>query len=332
MTPLQYEGKPGPPAEILSFLKKNTKRFFSAREIAESLNITRHLVYESIALLRDCGYNIEASRNQGYNLISSPDSILPVEIAAGLKCKVLANRIFAFKTINSTNITAINYAKNGLGEGVLVIADSQKKGRGRLGRKWHSPPGKGLYFSLVLRPDLPPDRVAGLSLMAGLALIRTITDLTGVQVQMKWPNDILFEKKKLAGILVELVAEPDKVEYMIVGIGVNVNHDRKDFPLSLQRKSTSLKIITKKEIQRVALLQKILVEFESLYHIFCRHGFKYISSELIKRSAIIGDRITLSIGKKKITGKAIGFDDMGGLIIKSKQGLRSYSAGEVTLR
>jgi BirA family biotin operon repressor/biotin-[acetyl-CoA-carboxylase] ligase len=328
----QYEGKPGPSAEVLSFLKKNDNRFFSSREIAESLNITRHLVYESISSLRGFGYNIEASRNQGYKLISSPDSILPIEIAAGLKCKILANRIFSFKTIASTNTTAINYAESGLPEGTLVIADSQKKGRGRLGRKWHSPPGKGLYFSLILRPELPPDRVAGLSLMAGLALIRAIIDFTGAPVQMKWPNDILFNKKKLAGILVELVAELDRVEYMILGIGVNVNYNRKDFPLGLQRKSTSLKIITKKKIQRVALLQNILAEFESLYQIFCRHGFKYISSELINHSAVIGNRITLSIGKGKITGKAVGFDDMGGLIVKTKQGLRSYSAGEVTLR
>jgi len=326
------DGKPGAPAKILSYLKNANAHFASSREISEALTVTRQVVYDSIAYLRGCGYNIEASRNQGYRLISSPDSILPVEIAAGLKCKRLAGRIFAYEKIDSTNLTAHDFAKNGFPEGTLIIADTQKKGRGRMGRKWHSPSGKGLYFSLILRPDLPPGRIAGLSLITGLALTRAINNIAGIQTMMKWPNDILYEKKKLAGILVELAAELDRVEYLIVGIGVNINFNKKDFPLSLQHKSTSLKIITKKKIPRVTLLQNVLVQLESLYNNFCRHGFKYIGSELIQNSAVIGKRVTLSAGKKKVDGKAVGFDDSGGLIVKSKSGLRSYAAGEVKLR
>ena len=142
----------------------------------------------------------------------------------------------------------------------------------------------------------------------------------------------MFEKKKLAGILVEMTAELDRVDYLIVGIGVNVNFKRQDFTKSLQRKSTSLQLITNKEIPRIKLLQNILAQFEKLYGNFCSHGFKYIGSELIKNSAVLGKRITLINGKKKITGTAVGFDDSGGLIVKSKSGLRSYPAGEVTLR
>jgi len=326
------DGKPGPVVKILSYLKNTNARYASSRELSEALTVTRQVVYDSIAFLRGCGYNIEASRSQGYRLISSPDSILPIEIAAGLKCKTLAGQIFAYGKIDSTNLTAHCYAKNGFSEGTLIIADCQKKGRGRMGRKWHSPAGKGLYFSLILRPDLPPGRIAGLSLITGLALSRAINKITGINTTMKWPNDILYEKKKLAGILVELAAELDRVEYLIVGIGINVNFNKKDFPLSLQRKSTSLKIITKKEIHRAMLLQNVLVQFENLYRNFCRHGFKYISSELIQNSAVIGRQVALSTGKKKITGKAVGFDDSGGLIIKSKSGLRSYAAGEVRLK
>lgn len=326
------DGKTGPPADILAFLKKNSSHFTSSREISEALSITRHIVYDSISFLRDCGYVIETSRNQGRKLIKSPDSLLPVEIAAGLKCRTIASRIYSYKSVDSTNITAHNLAKNGLPEGTLIIADSQKKGRGRMGRKWHSPSGKGLYFSLLLRPELPPDKIAGLSLATGLALIRAIDIAAGIQTQMKWPNDILYKKKKLAGILVELVAELDRVEYMIVGIGINVNHTKRDFPLSLQLKSTSLKLINRKAVSRTALLQEVLVQFESLYRLFCLHGFKYLRSELIEHSAVINKRVALSAGKQKITGLAIGFDDIGGLIVKSKNGLRSYSTGEVSFR
>lgn len=326
------DGKPVIATDILAFLKRNNSRFVLSREISESLNMTRQLVYESVAYLRDCGYQIEASRNEGYKLIYSPDTILPFEIAAGLSCRTFACRIFSYELIGSTNEAAHNFAKAGLPEGTLVVANTQSKGRGRLGRKWHSPPGKGLYFSLILRPNLPPGKTPGLSLTAGLAIIRAIYTTTGLKMQMKWPNDILNDKKKLAGILIELAAELDRVEYVIVGIGVDVNHDKKDFPRSLQKTATSLKIITSKEVPRIALLQNILTQFEQLYANFCQHGFKYIGSELKQHSAVLGKRVTLSLGRKKITGQALGFDDNGGLLIKSRSGLRSYTAGEVTLR
>lgn len=328
----QHDGRPGPAASVLAYLKTSTDKFLTSREIAGSLNSTRPIVYESISQLRSIGYGIEASRNRGYRLVSIPDTIAAVAVSSGLRCKRLANRIFSFAEIDSTNTFAHELAEQGFPDGTLVIADSQIKGKGRMGRRWHSPKGKGLYFSLILRPKLPPDRMAGLSLMAGLALIRAIKDLAGTPTLMKWPNDILYQKRKLAGVLVELVAELDKIEYMIVGVGVNVNNRKKDFPLGLQLKSTSLKVITGKEHKRAELLQEILVEFENLYETFCRHGFSYIGTELKQHSAVVGKRVTLTAGKVKVTGLAVGFDDMGGLIIKSKSGLRSYSAGEVTLR
>lgn len=326
------DGKPGVATDILAYFKRNNSRFVPSREISESLNVTRQLVYESVAYLRDCGYQIEASRNEGYKLIHSPDTVLPLEIAAGLSCRTFACRIFSYEMIGSTNEAAHYFAKTGLPEGTLVIANTQSKGRGRLGRKWHSPAGKGIYFSLILRPNLPPDKTPGLSLTAGLAIIRAMYTISGLKMQMKWPNDILYNRKKLAGILIELAAELDRVEYIIVGIGINVNHIKKDLPRSLQRTATSLKIITKKEVSRITLLQNILVQFEQLYGNFCRHGFKYIASELNQHSAVLGKRVTLSLGKKKITGKVMGFDDNGGLLIKSRSSLRSYTAGEVTLR
>ena len=327
-----YDGKPGAYAQVLEFLKKNVNGFSSSREIAESLNISRQYIYDAVAFLRVNGYLIDASRHEGYRLVESPDKLTPVGIASGLACRRFAGRIYVYDEIGSTNAAALELAKSGQPEGTLVVAERQSKGRGRMGRKWYSPPGKGLYFSLVLRPKLPIERISGLSLVVGLGIVRALKNATGCQFQIKWPNDILHGKKKLAGILVEMSAELDRVQFMIVGIGVNVNQDRKDFPLGLQRKATSLKIACGGPVSRLGLVREILVQFESLYVNFCRHGFEYLASELIEHSAIINKKITLRIGSKKITGKAVGFDDCGRLLVKNKRGLMSYPAGEVTFR
>jgi BirA family transcriptional regulator, biotin operon repressor / biotin---[acetyl-CoA-carboxylase] ligase len=327
-----HDGYPGISAQVLTYLKNHNARLVQAREIKESLNTTRQRIYESITYLRECGYQIESNTNEGYRLTKSPDTILPVEIAANLSSHTLGCRIFSYHSIGSTNEAAHGFAKAGLPEGTLVIAERQTKGRGRMGRKWHSPPKKGLYFSLVLRPKLPPFKIPGISLMAGLAVLRAIHATTGTTTLMKWPNDILFEGKKLAGILIELKAELDRVEYLVVGIGINVNHLRKDFSLTLGTKATSLKIISKKDIFRAELLRNFLIQFEKLYENFCRHGLKYMSPELISCSSVLGKRVNLNMGKKRIIGQAVGFDDNGGLIIKNKTGLNSYSSGDVTSR
>jgi BirA family biotin operon repressor/biotin-[acetyl-CoA-carboxylase] ligase len=326
------EGSPGLAAQVLSYLKTHNGRFAPAREIKESLNTTRQKVLDCITFLREVGYGIETKPNDGFRLISSPDTILPVEITAGLSCRRFGCRVFSYNSVGSTNHTAHDFAKAGMPEGTLVIADSQTKGRGRLGRTWHSPPGEGLYFSLILKPKLLPAQTPGLSLIAGLAVIRAIYSITGQKMLMKWPNDILSDNKKLAGILIELEAELDRVDYVIVGIGVNVSHEKKDWPGQIRKIATSLKIETNKNITRAMLLQQILIQFEKTYDNFCLHGLKYIAKELLECSAVLGKKVSLSVGKKKITGLVVGFDDNGGLLIKNKAGLKAYSAGEVTLR
>lgn len=326
------DARPGLAADILAFLKQGNSDHISSKVLAESFSITRQSVYEAIAYLRGCGYKIDANRREGYKLIATPDLLLPMEIAAGLKCRTFARKIYSYQSIGSTNTVAQELAKAGLPEGTLVVADKQTKGRGRLGRTWHSPSGVGLYFTLILRPNLSPDKIAGFSLVAGLAIVRAINDVSGIEARTKWPNDVLYKSKKLAGVLVELAAELDKINFMVVGCGINVNHRKKDFPLSLQRKSTSLRLINKESISRVALLQNVLTQFESLYDNFCKHGFKYLRNELLEYSALINKRVSLSVGRTRITGKVMGFDDVGRLLIKNKKGLMSYSAGEVTLR
>lgn len=326
------EGRPGLAAQVLTYLKGHNRRFSAVREIKESLTTTRQQVLDCIAYLREAGYQIETIPDDGFRLTSSPDIILPVEIAAGLTCRIFGKRIFSYQSIGSTNETAHIFAVAGLPEGTIIVAEKQSKGRGRLGRKWHSSPGKGLYFSIILRPKMPLAQTPGLSLIAGLAVVRAIYAAAGLKVSMKWPNDILNDGKKLAGILVELEAELDRVDYVIVGIGVNVSHQKKDFSRQLSRTATSLKIAGGREVTRAALLQSILLQFEKFYDNFCHHGLKYIGTELLECSSVLGKKVSLSMGKKKITGLAVGFDDNGGLLIKNKNGVRAYSAGDVTTR
>jgi len=327
----EANGIPGVQAQILAYLKAHKGKSVSAREIKESLNISLHRVYDSIAYLRSCGYELKADAG-GYELGENPDTILAVEVAAGLDCRILGCRIFSYQSLVSTNETAHGFAQAAFPEGTLIIADMQTRGRGRLGRTWHSPPGRGLYFSIILRPKLPPIQTPGISLIAGLAVIRAINNLTGVALKLKWPNDVLYNSRKLAGILVELEAELDRVEYAIVGIGVNVSGKAGEFPRSLAGKAASVEMIYRRPIPRARILQEILREFEKLYVNYCRHGLKFTGPELVANSAVIGKNVTLQFGKKRITGKAIGFDDNGGLIIKSKHGIRAYAAGEVTSR
>lgn len=325
------EGGPGAASQVLAYLKTHNGRFASVKEIKESLNITRQKALDSITYLREAGYLIETKSDDGFRLISSPDTILPVEINAGLSCRKFGCRVFSYNSVGSTNHTAHDFAKAGMPEGTIVIADTQTKGRGRLGRHWYSQAGKGLYFSLILRPKLMPSQTPGLSLIAGLAVIRAIYAITGHKMLMKWPNDILSHDKKLAGILIELEAELDRVDYVIVGIGVNVNHLKKDFPRQLNRIATSLKIETGINLTRSVLLKQILIHFEKIYDNFCYHGLKYLAKELLECSAVYKKKVSLSLGKRKIAGIAVGFDDNGGLIIKGKNGLQAYSAGEVTM-
>jgi BirA family biotin operon repressor/biotin-[acetyl-CoA-carboxylase] ligase len=332
MTESTYDSGLKQAADILVILKKHSEKTLSSRDIASALSITQQRVYDSISYLRSCGFGIDANRKEGYKLTGTPDNLSPVEIAAELKSRRFGCRIYSYKSVGSTNTIAQGLAKSGYPEGTLVIADTQTKGKGRLGRRWHSPPGKGLYFTIILRPNIPPDRIAGLSLVAGLAVVRAVKEVTGIVSQTKWPNDVLYKNKKLAGILVEVAAELDRINYMVLGCGINVNTQKKNLPLSLQMKSTSLRIISGKDIPRVQLLKSVLKHFEDLYDNFCRHGFGYVAGEIIYNSAVVGKRVTLVIGKQKITGKAVSIDDDGRLVLKSKAGLMSYPAGEVSLR
>src|SRR6202142_2836025 len=240
-------------AKILSALRENPDGV-SGAELAEQLKISRAAIWARIEELRKLGYDIEASPHFGYRLVSSPDALHADDLLARLgKTKIIGRDIRVFEQTTSTNDVIEKLARDGVKEGAVVFAESQTKGRGRLGRKWISPERKGLWFSVLLRPDLRPQEATQLTVASATALRRAIQSATGLQPEIKWPNDILIGGKKVAGILTELNAELDKVRYVILGIGIDVNLDANEFPVELKKNATSLKIENGETVSRAKL-------------------------------------------------------------------------------
>jgi len=315
---------------VLESLSAYVGRYLTFDELEHSSRLSRLDVKAALKHLADAGFDIHES-GKGHALLSIPDSISPIMLHCGLKCKVMGSEIHSYKTIGSTNEAARRLAEASAGEGTIVIAEKQTRGRGRLGRTWHSVSGQGLYFSVILRPKVDFARLPALSMVAALSICRAI-ESCGLKAEIKWPNDCLLDGKKVAGILVELSAELDRVDYAIMGIGINVNHRPDDFPSNLRSTATSLYCITDSKVNRADLFRKFLIDFEKSYHTFQRYGFRLIAPEIIKRSAVIGKKITLVLGRKKLSGIALGFDINGALRVKDKDGVKNFSAGEVSLR
>ncbi len=317
-------------AEILRVLLESQGKSLTITHLSRLTKIEKRDLRQAIKHLKESGVDISAGRQ--YSIDSLPDKILPSIIYCGLKSGTLGREIHSFKSIGSTNETARRLAESGSPEGTLVIAEKQTKGRGRLGRSWHSPSGTGLYFSLILRPKIPYSRLPALSLVAALSISRTLNKISGSDIRIKWPNDCLLSNRKIAGILVEMSAELDRVSYVILGIGINVNTPKSDFPLRLRSKATSLAVETGKTHSRGDILRGLLQDLEKSYKNFCSYGLRFIAPELVKRSAVIGREITFSLGKKKYAGRALGFDENGGLRVRTGDGVRTLAAGEITLR
>lgn len=290
----------------------------------------RKAIKKAIEELVNSGIHIDSRR--GYEIESFPDTIPAPLFLSGLKSRMMGREVYSYKTIGSTNETARRMAESGAPEGTIILADRQTKGRGRLGRSWHSAAGLGLYFSLILRPRIPIDRVPALSLVAALSICRITDRVAGLNSRIKWPNDCLIGTRKMAGILVEVSAELDRLSYAVLGIGININHRKMDFPRELRSIATSIAIAAGQMIERVGFLQKLIYEFEKSYNNFTRYGLRFIGPELVERSTVIDQNITIRIGKKKISGRAVGLDQNGALRMLTDKGVRIISAGEVTLR
>lgn len=311
--------------KILDFLKKKHD-YVSGEEISSHLNITRQALWKHIQELRDSGYDIVAVPHLGYKLISSPDRLTSYEVSHGLNTKLIGKKNHYFDTVSSTNDTALQLAMEGSPEGAVVIAESQTKGKGRLGRSWFSPKYKGIYISLILRPKILPNQAALLTLMCAVSICEAIKEKTDLTSQIKWPNDILIHHKKVGGILTELNAETDLSRFLVVGMGLNVNNDKK----SIVSGATSLKEQKRQDINRLELLQEVLRKIEANYLAFQGNDGEFVIKKWREWNITIGKRIRVICQNQHIEGQAIDIDNDGGLLIRNDAGLvQKVMAGDV---
>ena len=319
-------------AKILSALRENPDGV-SGAQLADRLQISRAAVWARIEELRKIGFDIEAGPHFGYRLTGEPDALLADDLLARLgKTKAIGRDIRVFEQTTSTNDVIEKLARDGVKEGVVVFAESQTKGRGRLGRKWISPARKGLWFSILLRPDLRPQETTQLTVASATALRRAIQSETGLKPEIKWPNDILIGGKKVAGILTELSAELDKVRCVVLGIGIDVNLDAGELPAELKKTATSLKIETGETVSRAELASAILRELDEDYSRVCAGKFQKIADEWEEHCATIGRNVTVQIGDRKIRGRAESLGEDGALLLRTEHGhLERITGGDVTL-
>jgi BirA family biotin operon repressor/biotin-[acetyl-CoA-carboxylase] ligase len=305
----------------------------SGAELSQRLGISRAAIWARVEELRQLGYDIEASPHLGYRLLNSPDVLHADDLLARLgKTKVIGRDIRVFQETTSTNDVVEKLARDGAGEGVVVFAESQTKGRGRLGRRWVSPAQKGLWFSFLLRPKLRPQETTQLTVAAAAALARAIRSETGLEPEIKWPNDILIRGKKTAGILTELNAELDRVKYVIVGIGVDVNVTVSEFPSDLRKIATSLKIETGKAVSRPALATAVLRELDQDYARITEGRFAAVADEWEAHCTTLGHDVVIRIGDRQLRGRAESLGEDGALLLRTDHGhLERIIGGDVTL-
>ncbi|MEA1939405.1 MAG: biotin--[acetyl-CoA-carboxylase] ligase [Candidatus Caldatribacteriota bacterium] len=306
--------------DILKYLKD--KEYVSGEVLALKLNISRVAVWKRIQKLKDIGYKIISDQSLGYCLVSRPDLLLPQEIQKGLSTNYIGQKIYYFHELESTNITAKEKAlsvKQKTDEGTIIIAEKQIGGKGRLGRKWFSPTG-GIWLSILLYPQLSPSYIPRITLITAVAVVKAIEKSIQIKSQIKWPNDILINGKKVCGILTEMSAELDLINWVIVGIGLNANINQEEFPEELKNESISLKKVLGEEISRVKLVQIFLEEFEKYYEMLKRKESILILNEWKMYSHTLGKKIKVNIGEKVIVGKAIDINEKGALILKKEDG------------
>ncbi len=320
-------------AKILTALRTVASGGISGSDLAQQLEISRAAVWARIEDLRALGYEIEASPHQGYRLVTEPNVLHADNLLSRWPtAKVIGRDIRVFQETTSTSDIVEKLALDGVKEGIVVFAESQTQGRGRLGRKWWSLPGKSLLFSVLLRPDLRPQAATQLVVAAAVSLARASHQQTGLEADIKWPNDILLRGKKVAGILTELSAELDHIKHVILGIGVDVNQTPADFHGEIRKSATSLKMETGAEVNRAALATAIMQALDQDYARVRAGQFAALASEWGQRCSTLGRRVTIRVGDRLIQGRAEALDHAGALLVRTQFGrLETIIGGDVTL-
>ena len=315
---------------VLAFLAEAGDEFVSGEAISDKLGLTRAAVWKHVEALRAAGYRIDAVPARGYRLAAVPDRLTPLEIRPLLNTHDLGQTLHWYEEIGSTSDRAKELAEEGAEHGEVVIAEAQTAGRGRRGRAWVSPPRRNLYFSVVLRPELPPARAPELTLVASLAICDALRQ-AGVAAGIKWPNDVLASGRKIAGVLTELAAEPDRVHWVVVGAGVNVNARREDFPEELRDEATSVLLERGQAAPRALLAAACFTALEDWVDRHAEEGFGPIRDAWRARSVTLGREVRVQEAARELRGVAEDIDDAGALLVRTPAGVERVLAGDVAL-
>jgi len=303
----------------------------SGEELARRLGCSRAAVWKRIGALRRAGYRIDGRRADGYTLAATPDRLGLPELGPHLRGAW--RRIHWLEEVDSTQRVARELAREGAPEGTTVVAERQSAGRGRLGRQWHSPAGVNLYCSIVLRPPLAPVAVPQIALVVGAAVAAAIADETGRAPAIKWPNDVLLDGRKVAGILTEMESEMERVHHVVAGIGVNLNAPLASFPRDLREKAGSLLSLTGRRIDRAAFTGRLLAALEARYGRYLSVGLSSVRAEWESYSCLTGTEVCVASPEGEVSGRALGLDDDGALRLRRADGrVVRVIAGEVTIR
>lgn len=318
----------------LKILMDNIGEFVSGEEISDHLGVTRAAVWKHVDQIREEGYIVESVSRRGYRLVDIPDKIDEIVIKQRLSTEILGSKIVSVNSTESTNTLAKELASEGCEEGTVIIADEQIGGKGRMGRSWVSPPKKGIWMSIILKPRIAPAKAPLITSMAAIAVARAIEIVTGLKPAIKWPNDILIDDKKVCGILTEMQGDMDAIHYVVVGIGINVNLDMEDFPQEIEDRATSLKIESGEFISRAKIIREVLKELEEVYAQYVKTGdSESIISEIEANSATIGKRIRVTGVNINIEGVAVDIADDGALMVMLDDGqMRKIMSGDVSVR
>lgn len=313
---------------LLGGLLKRRGEHVPGGELARALGISRAALWKRISSLRKRGFTIEAGRGKGYRLIGVPD--LSPEILRSSVRGALGRRVVFIDTVDSTNEIAMELAASGAAHGTAVVAESQKKGRGRLGRRWVSPGGKNIYLSVVLRPEVRPRQAGLLTLMAAAAAAAALKEVAGLDVRIKWPNDLIVGGRKLGGVLTEVRSEPDRVLFAVAGVGVNVNMRAGEFPADFRDSATSVFMETGRTYSRTALMAALLDAFDAELLMFREKGGGPLLARMRGLSSTLGREVTVAAGRDTLRGVAEDLDDEGCLVLKVPEGIRRICSGDIT--
>lgn len=313
-------------------LIRDCEDYISGQEICEKLDVSRTAVWKNINLLKEEGYVIEAVRNKGYRLVMNTTQLSRAEISLGLNTREIGHKLVVAGELDSTNNEVRRMAEQGAENGLLMVSDSQTAGKGRRGRKWTSPRGSNIYMSLLLRPRFLPDRASMLTLVAAMAVREAILSVTGVSTRIKWPNDLVHEGKKVCGILTEMSAEADYINYVVIGIGINVNI--REFPEEIRKTATSLLLETGKNVDRNKIISAFCNSFEGKYGLFTEmEDMTLLLDEYNENLVNNGRGVRIIEPSGEYEGVSEGIDREGKLAVRKEDGtVTRVLSGEVSVR